>query len=519
MTSRQKSVSELSADPKMAHLMDNKASVWANKPNHGFPVTDVRTDRAEWVRDWDKGVEKLSKRLAMDVFLKMISGREDDDAYLSIELSRSDHDTLRQNKYRFGFNHTSLAHHVKASLSNPALALCTPKDWFTLITPEQRRDALNKGIEDACWSSCLGQDSRALCPEIISTALLKRKGLALFDFYDCYIAMALSAEEDPLKKDMVDSERWCRARFMVKDMDVEPQCMHENFEYVFELYTCYRQDFLDQFVQHSLMAIMKACGKHVTQNETPISRLILNTGARGLQELQDTRKEVNHRLSPLCEYCDLSPDEVSENSRFLVCGACKRQLNFEHYYCSKCVSLLFPLLVQTFDFRECQRLDWPQHKLDCGKTKNSKNRNEGVPEYKHSLASILQLSTRSKYPKADYLLFKMDDVWAFAATFLHDKAKRALFREKRALVTIGADRDGLDIVAKCLVEAVVDWSHSSKFKLTRESVIRQLSEEYEVDVKTCLEALEANLAASGDASRYKGMTIVLLPGKMVKLTK
>jgi len=197
----QKSAYERSRDPKYAHLLENKASIWVNKDG-GFPVTaNVRLDRAKWVREWDKGVEKLSKS-GTNVFLKMADEKEGG-PFLHRILARPDHEYLRNMRFRANHNHRTISHQIRSSLGNPALARCLPREWFTIITPEERRDVLNKGIEDACWSSWLGQDSRVLCPEVTATLLLRQKGLALFNFFDRYTEMALASEQDPSKKDMV----------------------------------------------------------------------------------------------------------------------------------------------------------------------------------------------------------------------------------------------------------------------------------------------------------------------------
>jgi len=116
----------------------------------------------------------------------------------------------------------------------------------------------------------------------------------------------------------------------------------------------------------------------------------------------------------------------------------------------------------------------------------------------------------TEHPEADYLLFRIDDSLAFKASFQHDPERRALFTEKRDVATVDAGRDGVSVVAKCLVDAVAGYKDASTFKLSRDGVIRQLTEEYEVDVRSRLEKLEGDLAASGEVDRYAGMTVTPL---------
>jgi hypothetical protein len=57
--------------------------------------------------------------------------------------------------------------------------------WMLLSEKEQRKHLLN-GVRGACNSAAWHQDTRAMCPEIVLSPLLKRNGGAFIDFTkDC----------------------------------------------------------------------------------------------------------------------------------------------------------------------------------------------------------------------------------------------------------------------------------------------------------------------------------------------
>ncbi|EIW87269.1 hypothetical protein CONPUDRAFT_161850 [Coniophora puteana RWD-64-598 SS2] len=432
-------------DPTAANRLDNNASVWANKEG-GFPVADAGIDRVQWASDWDRGLEQILAASVQGTTMKEL------------------------------FNTSQYED-------------CSPKDWFMLVGDERRREVLSLAIEDTCWCSVLGQDARALCLEINSTSLLRRRGLELFAFHDRYIESASSTSTG---RDMVRSKWWSSAL----RLDDVPQVQHAGYRYTYDLYTVTRSYFLFQFTWLSWQHILGAWMRDM-QGQSMVSRLIWNAGPKGIQEMISMRKEAKNGAGQRCERCDRTPEGFAADVRFLICGACKRGLNFTYHYCSKA----------------CQKADWPTHKLACGKEKISKARAEGRPEYKRSFNLLLQLAMQTKEPSADYLLFKLDRSFSASATpykvvFPDDDSsqeKRALFKQKRDLATIDADRTGLDIVAKCLVNALAADSCSSG--ITQEQIVRQLTDEYEVDVRSRLEKLQADLAIEGDEQRYVGMVI------------
>ncbi|EIW87270.1 hypothetical protein CONPUDRAFT_161851 [Coniophora puteana RWD-64-598 SS2] len=475
-----------SKDPDLAYLFDNELSAWANK-NHGFPAADVRIDRSKWVRDWDKGVENVATKPASEVVMWTSVYRHP--STVGKRPGRSEREILRAAKLRAHRSHQVTMGLLKELYSLPQNKQCSFRDWFMLVSAEKRRETLDQGFENACWCTAFGQDSRAFCPEINSTALLKRRGIELFDFCDRYMEnMSSYKEDDPTRRSMLHTDWWWSAR-RPEDSDC-PRSQHENYRVLYQIYTYLRLEFLDQFVLYSQKAVLKACVDNMSQSDSFVPRLIWMAGPQGVQNLLAVRKEIRSRAGRRCENCERCPEDVGENVKFLICGGCKRQLNFEYHYCSK----------------ECQRSDWPRHKVHCGKEKVSKGRDEGRPEYTQSLGLLLQLEFQKHYDDADYFIFQVSAPKGYKVAFLHDEEKRAMFRDKRAMVAMDADRVGLDVLAKCLVDALPGDTTDSG--ITKDNVIQQLCEEYEVDVRSQLEALEADLAMQCNEDRYSGMVII-----------
>ncbi|EIW87230.1 hypothetical protein CONPUDRAFT_161811 [Coniophora puteana RWD-64-598 SS2] len=121
------------------------------------------------------------------------------------------------------------------------------------------------------------------------------------------------------------------------------------------------------------------------------------------------------------------------------------------------------------------------------------------------VAKRLQVKMHDYYP-VDYVLFSRSGYpEGFDVSFWDDDDKSDMFFDLLNTLLIEAEKPGLDVIAKCLVDAVD--GNDVQSKITREGIIAQLTEEYEVDVRTLLEELEATLVMEGDEERYKGMII------------
>ncbi|EIW87286.1 hypothetical protein CONPUDRAFT_161860 [Coniophora puteana RWD-64-598 SS2] len=482
-------IAKLKANPENAYRLDHRFSAWANKRS-GFPVIDIRADRAKWVRDWDKGIGKIASS-AQTVFRETALTHNIMQIHLGIK--QPDIDWLSRIQTINAANHTLYSESVRDTWRNPRLLQISysPRDWFSLIDAEKRFQIVCDALEKVCWNTILGQDARMLCPEITGTALLKQRGEGLFGFIDHYIDITFSIEE--AQRDSLTHNAWW---ISAAQLESNSPISHETAAHLYKFYTEVRRDFFNRFLTLITRNITEGWEADMDSNLTSAPLIMLNTDREGRRDIASARKMHKSKDTQICEHCERSQEEAGHSVRFLICAVCKRKLNFACYYCSK----------------ECQKADWRQHKVHCGKEKVSKSRDQGRPEYKRSMALLLQLEMQNAHKDADYLLFQrnaeggaMFSASPFKVAFQHDEEMRSLFREKRALAAIDADRSGLDVLAKCLVDAHKDEEIESRIE--REDIIKQLEEEYEVDVRARLEALEEKLEIEGDEPRYSGMCI------------
>jgi hypothetical protein len=116
--------------------------------------------------------------------------------------------------------------------------------WLLLDEKERRRRLLG-GLEDVNQRSLLGQDSRALCPEITVSALLKQNGRRFIDFAKTYRTKLMEVAVGNLY--LVESEWWDKAR---KDV---PQSSSAKFPpSTFECLTLLRTQFISESLTHTL---------------------------------------------------------------------------------------------------------------------------------------------------------------------------------------------------------------------------------------------------------------------------
>jgi hypothetical protein len=109
--------------------------------------------------------------------------------------------------------------------------------WMLLDESEQRRHLLN-GIMDACHSTIpFDSDARALCPEITTSAMMKRNGQAFIDFAR-NLAKGIQ-ETDPDKKPYLLPSDWWRSAVQ----EPEPS---ETTKFVFIHLSVQRNEFIGE---------------------------------------------------------------------------------------------------------------------------------------------------------------------------------------------------------------------------------------------------------------------------------
>jgi hypothetical protein len=162
------------ADTKIADINstpdpEDDFSLWARH----FKITSSKTDPARWNEEWEKALLSLSSgfvyatmggrlkesQMEPDKLSQLIQGTKDD-------LSKAQKTVAKLWDDLRGEGHFKMA-------------------WLLLDERERRRHLL-KGLEQACEHAAWGQDSRALCPEITISSMLKLKGRAFIDFIRDY---------------------------------------------------------------------------------------------------------------------------------------------------------------------------------------------------------------------------------------------------------------------------------------------------------------------------------------------
>jgi hypothetical protein len=217
---------------------------------------------------------------------------------------------------------------------------------WKLMDEEERKKHLLNGMKEACEYSAFNQDSRAMCPEITTTAMLE--GMAFIDFTH-NLCKAIK-EQGPEKIHLLPSYWWQSA------VDL-PQPWSVDALLAFTQLSVIRKEFIGG---HALSHAPCACGNmnvvlfpssiclpqhplHFTRHRRRRSRD---------EERRKTRASEKHvasvRDKPLirCENCTKTQDEKGGDLAFMLRGGCKSKLDFIVHYCSKCVPIVLSHCVQ-----------------------------------------------------------------------------------------------------------------------------------------------------------------------------
>jgi hypothetical protein len=205
--------------PKLTH----EHSIFARK----FKITSFEHDPIRWNRDWEKVLRTLSSAdvyTAMGEFLSKMSLSEPD-AIPQLHQGFKE-DVLSQQSAFTGVWDELLGENFDSFSAA----------WFLLDEKERTRHLL-KGLEEASQRLGFGQDSRALCPEITVSAMLKQSGRTFTEFLTNY--QAKLKETSAGHPYLVASEWWNKA-----PQDV-PQSLSDTFPpSAFEILTLLRNVFI-----------------------------------------------------------------------------------------------------------------------------------------------------------------------------------------------------------------------------------------------------------------------------------
>ena len=118
---------------------------------------------------------------------------------------------------------------------------------WKLVDEEERKKHILKEMKQACEGATFYQDSRAMCPEITTTAMLEQQGMAFLDF-----ARNLSKvikKEDPEKVYMLPSDWWLSAMNL-------PQPWSEDTLFTFTKLSAVRNEFIgDHVLSHTYACV------------------------------------------------------------------------------------------------------------------------------------------------------------------------------------------------------------------------------------------------------------------------
>ncbi|KIM75252.1 hypothetical protein PILCRDRAFT_13796 [Piloderma croceum F 1598] len=455
------------------NLNDSGLSIWARKLN----LTSFRADPWGWNKEWEIALRTLS--FSKDVYPVMGSF-----------ITRLDPTKLS--------GHLDSELQRVSNLQNVIGKVCDVMEkghlataWLVLPTGGRKRHLL-KGMDDACKHASLQQDSRALCPDITISAMLKQRGRVFVDFLDAYLKGKKDAgEHTPY---LLPTEGW--------ETPVEsiPQS-GASAESIVALLACYRNEFISQFMFYALKSILHdlTCGSARMDPVTHFMEMEVS-----LQPRIKTLPSMRDKPVIRCENCTKRPEEIGRNVKFMLCSVCTSKLDFMVHYCS----------------RACQKDDWREHKKHCGKSKVSKKLPGTVndpfwifpemsdhlrhipmsaaekqvtsigfgnpntaPAYSPALQRQVSLITADKY--ADYFLFDEDD--CPVRFVLHDTSTKMVFRIVRSGVLSSNEEQWIGFIAECLIKMM-----GQKPGLSRERILEQLGREYGGDIAEEVAKVERN---------------------------
>jgi hypothetical protein len=217
------------ADPTSADTTPapERFSVWAHK----FNITSMKANPIRWNREWEKALQTLS---SSDVYRTMGEGLLEvgllEPAKFS-QVSQGVKDVLCYSEEGVTMIWDDM---LQEKFESFKMA------WLLLDEKERIRHLL-KGLEEGCQRALLGEDSRALCPEITISSMLKRNGGAFTDFTSDYCKRLKDASAS--RPYFFPSDWWDKA---LQDL---PQSLSETLEpSALALLTLVRNEFIGEFI-------------------------------------------------------------------------------------------------------------------------------------------------------------------------------------------------------------------------------------------------------------------------------
>jgi hypothetical protein len=156
-------------DSDVLREIPHECSIWFKKFKN---ITSRETDPWQWNKDWENCLRSLSSKevcITMGEFFQQAEN----------ELQLSD-------QLQFLKDTVCKDQDILMELHDMAKKGDFSTAWILLEERERKRH-LHKGMEALCLQTLINQDSRAFCPEITISSMLKRKGAAFVDFTNAYV--------------------------------------------------------------------------------------------------------------------------------------------------------------------------------------------------------------------------------------------------------------------------------------------------------------------------------------------
>ncbi|OJA20576.1 hypothetical protein AZE42_05368 [Rhizopogon vesiculosus] len=390
-----------------------------------FNITDIKEDPLKWNKDWEAVIASSS---AAEI-LKEICHTLDDSFFTSDDLVAY-HSALRKFQENIAQNLRLVSQHKLGVV------------WLLLNASEQRRHII-EGLKKACEASppILGDDCRALCPEIAISNLLSQRGKGFLDF----LPRALEVFESSKTPAFLPNTWWEQASDLPNPWwneawnELPPtKQKSKSTRIVFEVATIARNRFIGSFALSSVISIVHDVVNR-SEGMKDVMDIVENSDEYFTLSLANFKTKLRDKPLIRCENCTKIQEEIEQAVRFMVCSTCKSKLDFEVHYCS----------------RTCQKKDWPVHKRACGKNKVSKG-----------------LSGT-----------KGDELLACADPFMDTMPVKTAFRIMRASAMMH------DIGAEVVAEYILKLA-SGYPGLSRDIILKQLCAEYGDDTPQELAKLE-----------------------------
>ncbi|KAH7884235.1 hypothetical protein F5I97DRAFT_1811777, partial [Phlebopus sp. FC_14] len=178
-------------------------------------------------------------------------------------------------------------------------------------------------LVNACTRSIVGEDARAVCPELTVTQLLAQRGKGFVQFINRYHELSKAAE--PNKLFSIPNAWWDEVV-----SDAEPP-LYPKAKLMYEIATLYRADFAGSFG----LAMIGSIGDDVGKNLGMKPVFVQNTDGFFARSMAQTMASLREKPLIRCKNCMKTPEEVGSDVRFMVCSACKNKLNITIHYCSQ----------------------------------------------------------------------------------------------------------------------------------------------------------------------------------------